>query len=428
MDKLSNNISLISKLKKIFFPFYKSKELKKLFKIINKDTEKKTQTAMFVGGCVRKFLNNEIIDDIDIATILSPEELKEKLKDTGFKTIDTGLEHGSLTIICNSNKFEVTTLRKDIKTDGRHAEIEYTNDWEQDSTRRDFSINAIYMDQSGKLFDPQNGINDLKEKKIKFIGDPLKRIEEDYLRIIRFIRFSIHYNNLTSDPENIKAIKINLNGINQLSKERVLNELHKIFILKNLNVLLENKDIKDIFSLIFPEFKFLERLDKLLKNNAIPSSTSFIFSTLLIDEKDNHVYFCHKYKVSNKLKNELNLLASHYVEFKENKNFLKKDLKKNIYKIGKNEIKNLVFFIYLAEKNFTKNLLDKTIEQIEKIIPPKFPYKGQYLIDQGITDGKKIGYALKELEREWIEKDFELNNKEVGLIVEKVKKLDVLYI
>ena len=208
----------------------------------------------------------------------------------------------------------------------------------------------------------------------------------------------------------------------------MLNELHKIFILKNLNVLLENKDIKDIFSLIFPEFKFLERLDKLLKNNAIPSSTSFIFSTLLIDEKDNHEYFCHKYKVSNKLKNELNLLASHYVEFKENKNFLKKDLKKNIYKIGKNEIKNLVFFIYLAEKNFTKNLLDKIIEQIEKIIPPKFPYKGQYLIDQGITDGKKIGYALKELEREWIEKDFELNNKEVGLIVEKVKKLDVLYI
>jgi poly(A) polymerase len=187
---------------------------------------------MFVGGCVRKFINNEIIDDIDIATILSPEELKEKLKDTEFKTVDTGLEHGSLTIICNSNKFEVTTLRKDIKTDGRHAEIEYTNDWEQDSTRRDFSINAIYMDQSGKLFDPQNGINDLKEKKIKFIGDPLKRIEEDYLRIIRFIRFSIHYNNLTSDPENIKAIKINLNGINQLSKERVLNELHKIFSLK----------------------------------------------------------------------------------------------------------------------------------------------------------------------------------------------------
>ena len=428
MDKLSNNISLISKLKKIFFPFYKSKELKKLFKIINKDTEKKTQTAMFVGGCVRKFLNNEIIDDIDIATTLSPEELKEKLKDTEFKTIDTGLEHGSLTIICNSNKFEVTTLRKDIKTDGRHAEIEYTNDWEQDSTRRDFTINAVYMDRSGKLFDPQNGINDLKEKKIKFIGDPLKRIEEDYLRIIRFIRFSIHYNNLISDPENIKAIKINLNGINQLSKERVLNELYKIFSLKNLNVLLENKDINDIFSLIFPEFKFLERLDKLFKNTLIPLSTSFIFSTLLIDEKDNHEYFCHKYKVSNKLKNELNLLASHYVEFKENKNFLKKDLKKNIYKIGKNEIKNLVFFIYLAEKNFTKNLLDKTIEQIEKITPPKFPYKGQYLIDQGITDGKKIGYALKELEREWIEKDFELNNKEARLIVEKVKKLDVLYI
>jgi poly(A) polymerase len=424
MKKLSNNISFISKVKNFFFPFYKSKEIKKLFKVIEKGKEKKTQVAMFVGGCVRKFLNNEAIDDIDIATIFSPEELKEKFKNTEFKTIDTGLEHGSITITINSNKFEITTLRKDIETDGRHAAVEYTDDWQQDSGRRDFTINSIYMDSKGKLFDPQNGINDLKKKNIKFIGESSKRIEEDYLRIIRFIRFSIHYNSTVSDSDIIKAVKINLNGVKHLSKERILNELYKIFSLKNLNVLLDNKDIKNIFILIFPEFKYLERLDKLINlinNNTIQQIPDFLFPALLVDDKDNHEYFCHKYKVSNKLKKELNLISNNYIDYKKNKNLLKKDLKKNIYRFGKNNIKNLIYFIFCAEKNFTKNLLEKNIKQIDKIELPKFPFKGQYLINQGITDGKKIGYALKELEKEWIQKDFELSTAEAKSIIEKIK-------
>jgi poly(A) polymerase len=424
MKKLSNNISFISKVKNFFFPFYKSKEIKKLFKVIEKGKEKKTQVAMFVGGCVRKFLNNEAIDDIDIATIFSPEELKEKFKNTEFKTIDTGLEHGSITITINSNKFEITTLRKDIETDGRHAAVEYTDDWQQDSGRRDFTINSIYMDSKGKLFDPQNGINDLKKKNIKFIGESSKRIEEDYLRIIRFIRFSIHYNSTVSDSDIIKAVKINLNGVKHLSKERILNELYKIFSLKNLNVLLDNKDIKNIFILIFPEFKYLERLDKLINlinNNIIQQIPDFLFPALLVDDKDNHEYFCHKYKVSNKLKKELNLISNNYIDYKKNKNLLKKDLKKNIYRFGKNNIKNLIYFIFCAEKNFTKNLLEKNIKQIDKIELPKFPFKGQYLINQGITDGKKIGYALKELEKEWIQKDFELSTAEAKSIIEKIK-------
>ena len=424
MKKLSNNISFISKVKLFFFPFYKSKEIKKLFKVIEKGKEKKTQVAMFVGGCVRKFLNHEVVDDIDIATIFSPEELKEKFKNTEFKIIDTGLEHGSITIIVNAKKFEITTLRKDIETDGRHAEVEYTNNWHEDSSRRDFTINSIYMDTKGNLFDPQNGINDLKEKKIKFIGESSKRIEEDYLRIIRFIRFSIHYNNIVSDSDIITSIKINLNGVKHLSKERILNELYKIFNLKNLNVLLDNKDIKNIFLLIFPEFKYLERLDKLINlinDKTVQQIPDFIFPALLIDEKDNHEYFCHKYKVSNKLKKELNLISGNYINYKKNKNLLKKNLKENIYRFGKNNIKNLIYFIFCAEKNFTKNLLEKNIKQIDKIELPKFPFKGQYLINQGITDGKKIGYALKELEKEWIQKDFELSTAEAKSIIEKIK-------
>ena len=430
MEQLSKNISLISKLKKYFFPFYKSKEIKTLFNILEKDTDKNSKVAMFVGGCVRKFLDDEFIDDIDIATVFSPEQLKDKFKDTNFKIIETGLEHGSITLIYNDQKFELTTLRKDIETDGRHAEVEFTDDWQKDSERRDFSINAIYMDKKGKIFDPQNGVEDLQNKRIKFIGDPLKRIEEDYLRIIRFIRFSLKYNNLASDPNILKAIKLNLNGIKHLSKERILNELYKIFLDHDLSILKKNLELRNIFQLIFPEFKYLERLEKFknLVDKNLSRNPEFVFSILIVGDDDNHEYFCHKYKTSNKLKNKLNFFSKNYKLFKENKNFLKKDLKKNVYQIGKDNFIGLLYFIYYSEKNFSKKALDKNLDLVNSISIPDFPFNGDILIKKGITDGKKIGYALAELEKEWIEKDFNLKDQEASVIVDKIKKLDVLNI
>ena len=433
MEKLSKNITFFQKLKKVLFPFYKSKDIKKLFNILEKGKEKNTQVAMFVGGCVRKFLTNEDIDDIDIASIFSPDELREKLKDSEFKIIETGVEHGSVTVILKSSKFEITTLRQDTKTDGRYAEVSFIDNWNVDSSRRDFTINAIYMDRKGKIYDPQNGKEDLKNSKVKFIGEPSSRIEEDYLRIIRFIRFSIHYNNKQSEPKIIEAIKLNLNGIKNLSKERILNELYKIFKLKNINILAENKEIKSIFLIAFPEFKYLDRLEKfipLLKTNILlePLPLEIFFSVLLVDEKDNYEYFCHKYKVSNKLKKHLNFIAVNYIKFKGEKNYLKKDLKKNVYSLGKNNIKKLLIFICSTELKFSSKLLYNTIEEINKMDIPDFPFNGQYLIDKGLLDGRKIGYALKELEREWLQKDFNLKTNEVTSIVDKIKKLNILNI
>ena len=429
MYKLSKNITFFKKLKKVFFPFYKSKDIKKLFSILEKGKQKDVQVAMFVGGCVRKFLTNEDIDDIDIASTFSPEELKEQFKESEFKVIETGIEHGSVTVVLKTSKFEITTLRQDTKTDGRHAEVSFINNWKDDSNRRDFTINAIYMDRRGKIYDPQNGREDLKNSQIKFIGEPSSRIEEDFLRIIRFIRFSIYYNNKESDLKTIEAIKLNLNGIKNLSKERILNELYKIFKLKNINILLENKEIKSIFLTAFPEFKYLDRLEKFLslpKTNILYKSTEVIFSTLLVDEKDNYEYFCHKYKVSNKLKKNLIFIANNYKSFKEEKKYLKQNLKKNIYKLGRENIKKLIAFIHCAENYFSVNSLKKIFSEIDKIKIPNFPFDGQYIMSQGLEDGKKIGFALKKLEQEWVENNFNLRTEEVISIVNKVKKLNIL--
>jgi len=432
MEKLSKNITLFNKIKKIFFPFYKLKDVKKLFYILEKNEkgiQKNNQVAMFVGGCVRNFLTNENIEDIDIASIFSPEEIKEKFKNTEFKVIDTGIDHGSVTVVINSSKFEITTLRKDTKTNGRHAEVSYIDSWQQDSQRRDFTINAIYMDRRGNIYDPENGRHDLKKNKVRFIGESSLRIEEDYLRIIRFIRFSIHYNCKEFDPGVVESIKLNLNGIKNLSKERILNELYKIFKLKNINKILENRDIKNIFSVIFPEFKYLDRIKDfyfLVNLNIIPQTPEAIFAIFLIDEKDNFEYFCHKYKVSNKLKKELSFIASTYLQFKEEKNFFKKDLKKNVYKLEKKNILKLIGFIYCTEKKFSVNLLKKILSDIEKIEIPNFPFNGKYILDQGMENGKKIGFALKEMEKEWIKNNFNLNTQEANLIIDRVKKLNIL--
>ena len=262
---LDKSINFIKKIKRNFFPFYKNKEIKFVFNKLQEGYPKETITARFVGGCVRKYLSNDEIDDIDIATILSSEEIKEKFKNTNFKVIDTGIKHGTVTLVSKKFKLELTTLRKDLKTDGRHAEVEYIDNWQLDSERRDFTINAIYLDINGKIFDPQGGKTDLKNNNVKFIGDPQKRIEEDYLRIIRFIRFKIMYD-FKIEPTTNNAIKQNLTGIKKISKERILVELYKILDLKNfIKFKYESTDLKEIFSLIFPEFKNLKTFRKIKK-------------------------------------------------------------------------------------------------------------------------------------------------------------------
>ena len=431
MKILSKSKFFLKKIEKLFFPFYKKKEINKLFNVLQEGTAKETKVAMFVGGCVRKHLSGENIDDIDIACIFSPKEIKDKLKNTKFKIIDTGLDHGSLTIILNQSKFEVTTLRKDITTDGRHAEVLFTDDWSKDSQRRDFTINSIYMDHKGNIFDPQSGKIDLKKKEVKFIGEPSVRIEEDYLRIIRFIRFSIQYSCEESDSKALDAIKLNLNGIKKLSKERIISELYKIFKLKNTDILLKNTELRNIFSIIFPEFKYLDRLKKLsllFEKHILIQNPEFICITLLIDETDNYEYFCHKYKTSNKLKNELGILANNYMTFKADNNFLKRDIKKNTYLIGKNNIKRLVNFIYCSNFKFSEKLREEKIVEIDRIRIPPFPFNGQLLKDEGVIDGKKIGFALKELEDEWVKNNFKLDQEQITNIINKAKDSNILNI
>ena len=163
----------------------------------------KGNQAFFVGGCVRNSLLCKQITDIDIATNANPNEVIALAKKAGLKSIPTGIDHGTITIVSNGSTYEVTSFRKDIKTDGRHATVAYSNEIKDDAKRRDFTLNAIYMTSNGLIVDPLNGMQDLKNRRVRFIQDPNKRITEDYLRILRFFRFTAEYGNpeLGIDPD-----------------------------------------------------------------------------------------------------------------------------------------------------------------------------------------------------------------------------------
>ena len=392
------SFNFIKIIKRNLFPFYKNKELKFVFKTLHQGSVNNTVVARFVGGCVRKYLTDDSVDDIDIATTLSTDEIKERFKNTNFKAIDTGIKHGTVTLVSDHIKLELTTLRKDIETDGRYAEVEYINDWQLDSERRDFTINAVYMDIKGKIFDPQLGIIDLKNKNVKFIGDPQKRIEEDYLRIIRFLRFKIMYDNkVESIISNV--IKLNLNGVKKIAKERILVELFKILDLKNFVNLNDNESLKELFSLIFPEFENLERLIRLKKiANHLKINQDILLATLLINEKNNHEYFAHKYHIANDVREKLSLFARDLKLIKKNKDFFKKDLEKNIYLNNKNYLINLNILNFVINPKCKLEYFFVILKNILQSKVHAFPIDGKYLIKNGMKEGTILGRVLKIIE------------------------------
>ena len=394
-----------------------NKGVYKIFGAINNYNE--TSEIRYVGGCVRKILNDEKTDDIDLATNLTPDQVKQCLDKNQINFFETGIEHGTITAVIDDQNFEITTLRKDVKTDGRHAVVEYTTNWKEDSLRRDFSINSIYSDLDGNLYDPNFGHKDLNVGIIKFIGDPETRIKEDYLRIIRYLRFYTEYSKIDHEINIIKIIKKNIEGLGKISKERQFNELKKILKLDNFLKLFKNKTSCELFSLIFPQLKNFKKLSKLskpqekiLKNKSL----NFVISFLVIDETDNSDYFVYKYNLPNELKDKINFLKNNSLNKDSNKIFNKKDLQKIFYYEGKSSTIDLIDFNLLYFKQSKK--LSELKTYFEKLDKPEFPIKAQLLInDYGLKEGRELGQKLKNLEMKWIENNFNLSKKDMEKVL-----------
>ena len=388
------------------------KEAKIFFSYLNEIG--KESEVRFVGGCVRKSLCGENIDDIDLATSLEPEEVKRRLTKKNIKVIDTGISHGTVTAILNQKKFEITTLRKDVLTDGRHANVQFTLNWEQDALRRDFTINAIYADIDGRIFDPLNGVSDLKNGKIKFIGSSRERIQQDYLRILRYFRFFTQYSKTDYDQDTIKSIKQNINGLNKISNERIFDELKKILSLKNVYSLFSRNQSKDIILNIFPQFKYHERLSRInnldgkLRNKY---DKYLILALLIIDQSNNYEYFCHKYKTSNNIKKRFKNISKNFRDLENKKFYSEENIKKLIYLSNKDDVEDLLLFSACANNKIETSIIKKLVDYVSTCEIPKFPISGDYLKKHGYETGEKLGNKLKLLEEKWIANNFVLDKR-----------------
>ena len=410
------NINLNTNLK--FENLKKKYEIKKIFNIFSNDLN--NCQIRFIGGCVRKALSNENIDDIDLAVDLTPEEVKLILKNNNIKFFETGIEHGTITAKINNEKLEITSLRRDIKSYGRHADVEFTKKWYEDAARRDFSINCIYADLEGNLYDPFEGKRDLKNGKVKFIGNAENRIREDYLRVLRYIRFFLDYSNQPHDLDIQKKILKNISGINKISKERLLNELEKIFKSKNIFKINDDEFLVKILNLVFPELKNIHLLEK-LNDQALEilQSKDFLFwlSILIIDETDNTDYFLYKYKLSNNDKKRIKFLYQNYPNLSDNNFFSEKNFHKLVYYNDKSLVIDLIDFkICVSKKDITKMIkLKKLIIETNK---PIFPIKAKNLIEEyNLKEGRELGTKLKKIEDVWVQNNFKITNQEVNRII-----------
>ena len=401
-----------------FIELVSNKEIQDLFKAFNNYS---SETELrFVGGCVRKLINDEIVDDIDLSTNKKPETVIEILKKNNINFYETGIDHGTITAVINNRSFEITSLRKDVKTDGRHAQVEYTNNWLEDASRRDFTINSIYADIDGNLFDPFNGKKDLNNGLIEFIGDPATRIKEDYLRIIRYIRFFLGYSRNQHNKNTVKIIKQHLSGLKQVSKERQLQELKKIISIESFNKINFDKASKEIFLLIFPELKHINKINKLddLSGDILKKkSFAFILALLLIDKTEDCDYFIYKYNLSNKEKDKINHLNSIFYEDPKKDFFFKENLSRILLKKGKENLIDILDYKILTSKKNKDYFIDlkKYFNEFEI---PVMPVKAKDLIVKfNLKEGKLLGSILKEIEEHWLNNNFKISNDKIEDIV-----------
>ena len=367
----------------------------------------------FVGGAVRDAIAGLKGFDLDLATDLSPDELVEICEENGIKTIPIGIKFGTLGVVIDNQVLEVTSLRKDIKTDGRHAEVVFTSDWEEDASRRDLTINAVYADEKGNVFDYYNGVDDLEKGIVRFIGNANQRIKEDYLRILRFFRFYSIFSKAPIDKKALQACRDNKEGLRQLSLERIRDELFKLFmtpkVIETLNIMREN----EIMSYVLPDSQTMSELDFLINTihtPDLPNAPLRRLFTLYNPDESLAQNLASRLKLSNKQKEDF--LSWTRYNYELNDFFDEKKLRQIIYRHG-NDFARDKLILTCTFKHQLPNNLREHLAHIADISLPEFSVKGRDVIAAGIQDNRKIGEVLDELEELWIESDFQLSHQEL---------------
>jgi len=390
----------------------KFRDVSKVFSIL----QEQGGESRFVGGCVRNTLCNKEINDLDIATTLRPEQVELAFKSKNIKTINIGKDHGTIVVVLNSYSYEITTLRRDVSTDGRRAVVEYSDDWKEDALRRDFTINAMsYCPYNNQLYDYFNGVADLKKGIIKFVGDPEQRVQEDYLRILRFFRFYTYYGREDIDQLSLNACTKYAQKIQDLSAERKFYEFYKILehqdCIRSLKIMLDNGILDSLFEHRINEAT-LDQLVKLKELSVLNHcSLDQPLLKMFIIADFNHINIeslVLLFNLPNKYISYLKLLKKNSVLGIEK---IENDLYKFIYEDREILIDSLLSI--LLKKDLNKyNIISEVKKYINETI--EFPLSGNEIMKIfHITEGKEVGVLLKKGLDFWCKSKFTADKKEI---------------
>jgi poly(A) polymerase len=385
-------------------PWLKAAETQALIAALD---EARAGGSRFVGGCVRNTLMGREVDDIDIATQLTPDQVTEVCTEAGFAAHPTGIEHGTVTVVVNHKPFEVTTLRRDVSTDGRRATVAFSESWEEDAQRRDFRINALYAGPTGEIFDPTGGgLDDARAGRVIFIGDAHMRIREDYLRILRFFRFNAWYAKGPIDPNGLSACADLVAGLDQLSVERVWKETKKLLEAPDPRAAWEGMSAIEARVRALPELQNEARLDALCGLEAdlmLPVDPMTRVAAALTDQ-DSARALARRLKLSNEERDRL--VAALGDEVKLSSYMSLREMRRAIYKIGNEAFRDRVMLAWAGAGGGKAQQWRALVAHSQMWTPPKMPLTGDDVMAAGVSAGPKVGVVLREVEDWWIDADF----------------------
>jgi poly(A) polymerase len=379
--------------------------------------------ARFVGGCVRNTLIKAPVGDIDIATTLTPHEITAALKAAGLKAVPTGAAHGTITAVAHGRPYEITTLRRDVETDGRHAKVVFTDDWSADAARRDFRLNALYADTHGRLYDPTGeGVADARAGRVVFVGEPRARIAEDALRILRFFRFLAWYGRGEPDGDALAACREMREAIAGLSAERVAKELLKLLAAEDPRRAVELMAAVGALDLVLPEAEGLSRFEAL-----VAIETEMLFSedpllrlaALISDDPAAGAAAGARLKLSNAERERLSAALGTdppLVSWMS-----PRQMRQIVYRLGAHTFCDRVTLAWAVSKRPAAAIQWLALLPMAQGWPrPTLPLTGEEVVAAGVPRGPLVGAVLREVEAWWIDNDFTSDKLSV---VERLKSV-----
>lgn len=398
-------------------------EVQRIFGLLGPDPDQ----VRIAGGAVRDALLQVPLGDVDFATTLKPTEVISRAEAAGLRAIPTGIDHGTITLVCGSESFEVTTLREDIETDGRHAVVRFGTNWRRDAERRDFTMNALYLEADGTVFDPLGGLSDCLERRIRFVGEPSTRICEDYLRILRFFRFAARFSNAPYDRAALKAISTLHGGLTSISRERISVELRKLVVATDASTALQAMRDTGVIDAIEPRAAWdldlfnranhlatqrglsLDALSRLYllfaPTDGIAANTPVTWLKDSLRLSNTEIAFIAKLNKALQLGSLPALSAARECRYVMGQQAA-------LVRLLKEEA-----LIDLAKDAKDEQIWDEAYAIAVEESSPVFPISGADLIARGLKPGPEIGKTIDQLTSIWLQNAYQLTENEMDAVL-----------